>query len=581
MESSAVRKYAADLPDEPGVYQFLTTNGNKENILYIGKALNLSERVQSYADPRSDRIAQMVTEADRIDIAITDTETQALLLEANLIKRHQPRYNVRLKDDKSYPLIQITDHQYPQIQITRDPDESAMVFGPYTNKTTVEFVVKAIRDVYGIRGCSDHKFRNRDRPCLDHDLGLCTAPCTEEITTDTYLTNVAAVTDFLRGDTQRLLDPLTSAMEQAANEKAYERAANIRDKIQAVKALHGMESAAVSGDEESTQVMDILGISRKQTSAMIARLHSENGQLVERSRHSVAIPKSNQSINEILSAFIPQFYAERSVPDIVLIPDEPTDDNLLAWIQEQDGQIRTPQDDRESTLLELATKNANRWVDQPNELQALSQAIGVDEITRIEGFDISHSHGKDVVGGNVVFTNGSPEKKGYRRRKLPAENDDYANMKKLIRWRANRSQEGRDTRPDPDLLLIDGGKGQLTAAQTALEATDWNRPVIALAKNEEIVYTPEDEFNWKNEPQLHLLQRIRDEAHRFAVAYHKSLRDDIESALDEINGIGPERRNQLLRRFGSIDRIREATKEELTEIEGIGPSTAEAIQMKI
>ncbi|MFC6765257.1 GIY-YIG nuclease family protein, partial [Natrinema soli] len=241
MNADAVRERAGSLPQEPGVYQFREDG----TTLYVGKAVDLRSRVRSYADPRSARIRRMVDRADGIEIAVTDTETQALLLEANLIKRHQPRYNVRLKDDKSYPMVQLTAHDAPRIEITRDPDESATVFGPYTSKTQVETVVKALRETYGVRGCSDHKYAGRDRPCLDYEMGLCTAPCTREIDLESYAQDVTALERFLEGETGILTDPLRREMEAAAEERNFERAANLRDRLETVEAFHGEGGEAV------------------------------------------------------------------------------------------------------------------------------------------------------------------------------------------------------------------------------------------------------------------------------------------------------------------------------------------------
>src|SRR6056297_440143 len=243
MDATAVRDRATDLPREPGVYQFLTDEGA---VLYVGKSVDLRDRVRSYSDPRGERIRRMVARATALDVAVTDTETQALLLEANLIKRHQPRYNVRLKDDKSYPLVQLTAHNQPRIEITRDPDDDATVYGPFTDKGRVETVVKALRETYGLRGCSDHKYANRDRPCLDYEVGLCTAPCTGEIDADAYAEDVASVRRFFEGETGVLADPLRREMERAAEGKEFERAANLRDRLAVVESFHEGGGEAVS-----------------------------------------------------------------------------------------------------------------------------------------------------------------------------------------------------------------------------------------------------------------------------------------------------------------------------------------------
>ena len=273
MDRSDLRERAAELPTGPGVYQFL----DGDDVLYVGKAVDLRDRVRSYADPRGERIRRMVAHAEEIDIAVTDTETQALLLEANLIKRHQPRYNVRLKDDKSYPLVQLTDHVVPRIEITRDPDPGATVFGPFTDKSRVETVVKALRETYGLRGCSDHKYAGRDRPCLDYEVGLCTAPCTGEINECDYREDVESVIRFFEGETGVLADPLGNAMAIAAESEQFERAANLRDRLDAVESFHGAGEEAVSTRSDERAV-DVLGVAVEGDTATVARLHSERGQ---------------------------------------------------------------------------------------------------------------------------------------------------------------------------------------------------------------------------------------------------------------------------------------------------------------
>lgn len=615
MDAAAIRERADDLPREPGVYQFREHREGEPLVLYVGKAVDIRDRVRSYTDPRSERIRRMVDRADEIEIAVTDTETQALLLEANLIKRHQPRYNVRLKDDKSYPLVQLTVHEAPRIEITRDPDESATVFGPYTDKGRVETVVKALRETYGLRGCSDHKYATRDRPCLDYEMGLCSAPCTREIDLASYGEDVTAVERFFRGETGVLADPLRREMETAAADAAFERAANLRDKLDAVEAFHGGGGAAVAnaqgaagsaGSTVSTsgpsagggphgsdasadsdagsavadreRAVDVLGVAVEGETATVARLHSEDGQLVDRSRHRLDTPAERDRAAGVLTAFVTQYYAERDLPDALLLPERLTDPDVRAWLEDEGVAVRVPGAGREATLIDLALKNARRGVDRPDEAGALAEALGLDSVERIEGFDVSHSGGRDVVGSNVLFVAGEAEKSGYRRKKLSERNDDYANMRALVRWRAARAIEGRDDRPDPDLLLIDGGRGQLRAARDALEAVGWDVPVVALAKDEEIVVTPDRRFDWDADAShLHLLQRVRDEAHRFAVQYHSSVRDEVSTALDSVPGVGPQLRERLLRRFGSVRNVREASVAELQSVDGVGEATAETI----
>ena len=601
MDARTVRERAGELPAEPGVYQFEAGDA----VLYVGKAVDLRDRVRSYADPRSERIRRMVDAADGVDFAVTDTETQALLLEANLIKRHQPRYNVRLKDDKSYPLVQLTDHEVPRIEVTRDPDAGATVFGPYTDKGRADTVMKALRSVYGIRGCSDHKYTDRDRPCLDYEMGLCTAPCTDEIGRDSYREDVESVVRFLEGETGVLAAPLRREMEAAAEEQAFERAAALRDRLEAVEAFHGGGGEAVV--DRTEEAVDVLGVAIEGDAATVARLHSEDGKLVDRERHRVDVEAATAAsepasgdpgaasgeadrreasktasghagVPTVLSAFIPQFYADRSLPDALLLPERHGDEELARWLEVEGVAVRVPGAGREAKLVELALKNARRRGGGTDGAADLARRLGVDRPERIEGFDVSHAGGRAVVGSDVTFVDGNPAKSDYRRKKLPEANDDYANTRTLVQWRAERALEGRDDRPDPDLLLIDGGEGQLGAARDALAETGWDVPVVALAKAEELVVTPDRIHDWDDDdPALHLLQRVRDEAHRFAVQYHGTVRDEVSTPLDEVSGVGPELRKRLLRRFGSVDGIRSATRDELSTVDGVGEATAAAI----
>ena len=588
MDADAVRERAASLPTDPGVYQFQAG----ETTLYVGKAVDLQSRVRSYADPRSGRIRGMVEHADRIEFAVTDTETQALLLEANLIKRLQPRYNVRLKDDKSYPLVAFSDHPIPRIEITRDPEEGAVAYGPYTSKSRVETVLKAIRDEYRLRGCSDHKYANRDRPCLDYEMGICSAPCTGEIDPESYGEDVAAARRFFEGETGVLADPLRRRMETAAENAEFERAANLRDRLEAVEAFHGEGGEAVSGRSDDRTV-DVLAAAVEGDVARVARLHSERGQLVDRSRHRLdaaagedgrsdaSDPDANTPAS-VLSAFLAQYYAEREFPDAVLLAERPSDPDVVDWLEREGVAVRVPGAGREAKLVELALKNARKRGGHEDPVGALGDRLGIDRPGRIEGFDVSHASGTAVVGSDVCFVDGSAETAGYRRKKLTERNDDYANMRELIRWRAERAVEGRDDRPDPDLLLIDGGEGQLGAARDALAETGWDVSVVALAKAEELVVTPTGTQRWPDDaPELHLLQRVRDEAHRFAVSYHQTVRDEVKTVLDDVPGVGPQTRRRLLRRFGSVESVRAASRDDLTDVDGVGDATAETIRERL
>jgi excinuclease ABC subunit C len=605
MDPATVRERASECPAEPGVYQFLADG----TTLYVGKAVDVRDRVRSYADPRGERIARMVDRADAVDVTVTDTETQALLLEANLIKRHQPRYNVRLKDDKSYPLVQLTDHPAPRIEVTRDPDPDAEAFGPYTEVGRVETVVKAIRETYGLRGCSDHKYGGRERPCLDYEVGLCTAPCTGEIDPESYREDVAAARRFLRGETGVLADPLRGEMEAAAQSENFERAANLRDRLDAVERFHEGDTGVVDarrdrGEAPTREAVDVLGVAVDGEDATVARLHAEGGQLVDRDRHRLAgvgggtdpggtAPPDHGSGDAsrdpaddraaALAAFVAQFYAERELPDALLLPVDPTDPELRSWLESEGVELRVPGAGRENRLVELALKNARSGRDPDDGVAALADRLGIPSVERIEGFDVSHAGGDDVVGSDVAFQGGDPDKSGYRRRKLPEGNDDPASMGALVRWRAERALEGRDDRPDPDLLVIDGGAEQLRAARKALDDVGWEVPLVAIAKgedrNSDRAITPAGPRDWdRDAPEMKLLRRVRDEAHRFAVAYHRTVRDEVSTALDDVPGVGPATRKRLLGRFGSVAGVREASRAELRGVEGVGSELAGRIE---
>ncbi|WP_248515676.1 excinuclease ABC subunit C [Salinarchaeum laminariae] len=627
MDTAAVRELANDLPRESGVYQFRATedraggdaaggypadadagghtdagtsdgvgggdgtvgSSGTERVLYVGKAVDLRDRVRSYADPRGTRIARMVENADNVEVAVTDTETQALLLEANLIKRHQPRYNVRLTDDKSYPLVQFTDHEVPRIEITRDPDEGATVYGPFTDRGELETIVKAIRELYGLRGCSDHKYSGRDRPCLDYEIGLCTAPCTGEISAEAYAEDVLAAKRFFEGETGALADPLRQRMGAAAQDQAFERAASFRDRLETVEAFHGegedVVSHAGSHDGGHGVRTHVLGAAVEGREPTVAVLESEGGKLVDRHRPPLAVPESaREDPASLLAAFVPQYYADRRLPDVLLLPEEPADAEVRAWLEDRDVDVRVPGAGREARLVDLALKNARRAGPGRDPCLALADALGIDSAQRVEGFDVSHAGGKATVGSNVLAVDGAEQTDGYRRKKLPEGNDDPGSMYELLRWRAARAVEGRDDRPDPDVLLIDGGSDQLDAARRAIDAAGWEIPLVAIAKGEigdrdasgDRILGSDGRIDVPDEA-LRLCQRVRDEAHRFAVQYHQTVRDDVSTALDEIDGVGSTTREALLARFGSIESIRSASRDELEDVDGVGSTTANTL----
>lgn len=595
MNGDRLRERAGELSRQPGVYVFSEHPGSQEKVLrsdasvdaigeddatvlYVGKAIDLRDRVRSYCDPRSERIKQMVRRADMVSVAVTETETQALLLESNLIKRFAPRYNVRLTDDKSYPLVQFTDHPAPKIEITRDPEEGATVYGPYTDRGELETVLKAIRSIYGLRDCSDHVLANRERPCIDHEIGICSAPCTDEIDPEEYRSATERARRFFDGETGVLADPLETRMQAAAEERAFERAATIRDRLDVVESFHGAGGTAVY-DSGEHRAVDVLGVATGQDQPVVARLHSEDGQLIERERHQMVTPEAGpREAATILGAFLKQYYADRTLPDAIYLPEKPADRDVLTWLEDRGLEVSVPGVGRAATLVDLAMKNAHAGGARDDGLGAIGAALGIQTPDRIEGFDVSHAGGADVVGSNVTFEAGEPDSAGYRRKRLTDVNDDYANMQDLIAWRAKRAIEGRDDRPDPDLLVIDGGEGQLNAAQEALNEHGWGPPAVAIAKggDGDRVLTENGPLDLSTDAKSHLT-RVRDEAHRFARQYHATVRDTVETPLDGIEGIGPTLRNRLLGRFGSIEGIRQASPEEIAAVNGVGAARAQRI----
>ncbi|WEL19791.1 excinuclease ABC subunit C [Candidatus Nanohalococcus occultus] len=559
MRSEDLDSVIEDKPSEPGVYIFR----EGEVPIYIGKAVEIKDRLKSYKDPRTPRIGKMVQRADEIDYRTTDDEKEALLLEANLIKKFQPKYNIRLKDSKSYPVIQITDHEYPAIEATRDPDEEATVFGPFTEMGRVENAIKAIRDLYGIRGCSDRKFAGRDRPCLDYQMGICSAPCVGYVERDEYIEQVRKAKEFFRSDSSKLLERITRKMNQAAEEKRFERAGTLRDYRDDLENLRGNKNFRDTGIKHVLAVNQ--GLDR------IGMVLLEKNTIKD--KRFYRLNEQAESSLEALEAFIKQFYASDSLPERIVTEKQINDSEILEWLETEGVSTGEPEDGRERILMESAAEASK--MSENLKMSKLGETLGID-LERMECFDVSHTGGTDVVGSNVVFVDDEPVKSDYRRKKLVEENDDYENMYRLVKWRAKLAKEGRDDREDPDLVLIDGGKGQLKAASRAMKDVGWSKPVLGIVK-------PEDEILGSrknpgiNDETRQVLSAIRDEAHRFAINYHISRRDSIDSVLEEIDGLGPETRKKLMKRF-TLEDLEKASRADLKTVDGIGDRLADRIK---
>ena len=546
-------------PEKAGVYIFR----DGEVPVYIGKAVDIKERLKSYRDPRSTRIEKMVEKADSIDHRVTDDEKEALLLEANLIKKFQPKYNTRLKDSKSYPVIQLTSDEFPAIEATRDPDESATVFGPYTSMKRVQNTIKAIRDTYGITSPKCKRKESENDPCMDYQIGLCSSPYAGKIEAKSYTENLREARKSLEKSPEELIDHLKSEMKEASEENRFERAATLRDYIEDLKKLGGDKNFSETG------MKHVIALNKALDRVGLIEIEASTIQKKEFYR----LNENAEKPEDAYKAFITQFYAADSLPEEIVAEKKIDDKEINSWLESEGANYREPEDGRDRVLIDSAKSAAKR--PQDTKMKDLGEILGL-KVDRMECFDVSHTGGKNVVGSNVVFEDDEPVKSDYRKKKLKEENNDYENMYKLVKWRGKRQIKGRDERPEPDILLIDGGEGQLNAAAEALREVGWSMPVFGIVK-------PDDKIlGLHRNPEIpdktsQILSAIRDEAHRFAKSYHESKRDEINPILEEIPGLGEEKRKALMQEF-TIEELRETSKEEIKRIEGIGPELSENIR---
>ncbi len=599
----------ARLPDHPGVYLFKDAAGN---VLYVGKAQSLRHRVRSYWQRRGARggswgifsVDQVIT----VEWTLTDTVSEALLLEANLIKRHQPAYNARLKDDKSYPFIKITlADDFPRIERTRRlVQDGSRYFGPYASVTSVDSAMDLIRRLFPFRTCTipirDGE-RALSRPCLLYDIKRCQGPCIQAISKADYGRDIEQVMLFLDGRQEQVTRHLRREMEAASATLDYERAASLRDQLRAVERT--TESQKMAAYARTQQ--DVLGIARGAGEAAVQLFVVRGGRMVGRDVFTM-VSRSEVPDDEVLAAFVKQYYASAaSVPPTILAPFRPAEpEDLEAFLAERRGArvaLAVPQRGEKRELVALATRNAEealareqarRLADHGQLLAALDEladALGLPAApVRVECYDISTIQGSDTVGSMVVFVDGKPASSQYRRFRIRTVEgtDDFASHREVLRRRFRRAAlEVEEGTPEgevrwrmPDLVLIDGGKGQVSAAKEVLDELGLHDlPLAGIAKQREELFLPgaHDPIVLPGtSPALHLVQRLRDESHRFAITYHRSLRGrrQTRSAFDELPGLGPKRRRALLRAFGSVRRIREASVEEIAAVPGIGAGLA-------
>src|SRR5437870_9832770 len=589
--------------------------GTRGDVLYVGKAQSLRSRVRSYWQKHGGygevhRIREVIDRVADVEYTLTDSVSEALLLEANLIKRFKPRFNVRLKDDKSYPYIKVTlGDDFPRVERTRKlVNDGSRYFGPYASATSVDESMNLVRRLFPFRTCTidiHDGQRALQRPCLLYHIKRCQGPCIQAISKADYRADITQVEPFLEGRQETLVRALGDEMTQAAEREDYERAAVLRDKIRAIeRTMESQKMAAFARTE-----LDLVGLARQDSQAAVQLFAIRNGKLTARHVHLLDAAREAGD-DEVIEGFLLQYYARAtSVPSQVFIPSSLADaadvEAFLAARRDGPVHLRVPQRGEKRELMALATRNATetlareqaRWLaDQGKTLVALeelAEALGLPAAPlRIECYDISNFQGRESVGSMVVFEDGKPRSGEYRRFRIRSVtgSNDFASHQEVLRRRFRRATAGEEGNEEerrwklPDLVIVDGGKGQVSAAQEILDELGLHDlPLAGLAKEREELFLP-----GRTDPillpptssALYLVQRIRDEAHRFAIAYHRDLRSraSIRSAFDDLAGVGPKRRQALLRVFGSVKRVREAPVEQIAAVPGIGPALAGKIK---
>jgi excinuclease ABC subunit C len=583
-------------------------------VIYVGKAQSLRNRVRSYwqkqsIGPEGQLIRSVIDRITDLDYTMTDSVSEALLLEINLVKRYRPRYNVRLKDDKSYPFIKITAEDFPRVERTRKlPADGSRYFGPYASASSVDDAMNLIRRLFPFRTCTLEIHEGRkaiERPCLLYHIKRCQAPCVGYITKADYRADITQIERFLEGRQEVVARELTRQMQAASEATEYERAAALRDKVKAIERT--MESQKMAAHKTTEE--DVLGLARQDNQAAVQLFAVRGGKMVGRDVFLLDPPRELDDAT-VLSGFVKQYYERAtSIPRDVLMPVLPEDfaelEVFLTARREGAVHLHVPQRGEKRELLDLAARNAAetlqrehaRWLaDQGKTLSALEEladALDLPSVPiRIECYDISNFQGAQSVGSMVVFEEGRPRTGEYRRFRIKEVQgpNDFASHQEVLRRRFKRARTGEEGSEEelrwqlPDLVVIDGGKGQLSAAKEVLDELGYHDlAVVGLAKEREEIFLPDREAPVLlpvTSPALYLMQRLRDEAHRFAITYHRSLRAKAatRSAFDDLPGVGPKRRAALLRVFGSAKRVREAPVEQVAAVPGIGLSLAAKIK---
>ncbi len=608
--SDLIKELLKQLPESPGVYLMRNAKGN---ILYVGKAINLRNRVRSYfseSDKLTPKTRMLVEHVHDFEYFVVSSEQEALILELNLIKRYWPPYNVLLKDDSTFPYLKIKESEdWPRLHITRRlEDDGGHYFGPFASMHSLRRSLDVIKRIFPLRTCTAPVVVGKNkRPCLKYDMGYCLSPCTGKVSRQEYQNIIKQVIHFLEGRHEAVTRDLKHKMEAAARDLKYEQAAHFRDQLQAVEAVVEGQKIAMKVRGEQ----DVIAYAADKDQACVQVFMIRHGKLIGRESFTLK-GVENEEPAQIMTSFVKQFYSSSPyIPGLLLLQYEPEDSAVVAdWLSGKKGSrvyIEVPSRGKKRELIEGVAENAKQSLAQlkikqlaaPEALSAaleqIKEALGLERPPRrIEGYDISNIQGTDAVGSMVVFEGGRPQNSEYRRFKIKTVEgaNDFAMMKEMLGRRFQKaSQPDKQDESSwarlPDLVIIDGGKGQLNAALGALRELNLELPAVAgLAKENEELYLPgraRPVILSKESAGLKLLQRLRDEAHRFAISYFQKVhrKRTFVSALDEISGIGPQKKKALLKQFGSVQGIKQATLEELTAVSGINRSLAERIKERI
>lgn len=588
-----IKNALAVLPDKPGVYLMHDAEGK---VIYVGKAVVLKNRVRSYfrnLASHTPKVKAMVAKIAEIETIVTSSEVEALILECNLIKKYRPRYNISLKDDKTYPYLKVTlQEDFPRLHMTRRLSrDGAKYYGPYADAGAMYATMKLLKTMFPLRSC---RRMNPDRPCLNYHIKRCLAPCAGYVSKEEYGKMIKSVCMVLDGRTTELERDLKQRMQEAAEEYAFEEAARLRDQLQAVERLNESQKAVTNNGGD----MDVIGFAQDMTGNCLQIFFVRKGKLI--GRDNFFLQDGGDTPQEVLTAFLKQYYNEATfIPREIVLPrlPEPEEQQLIElWLRqkaERKVELIQPQRGVKRELLQLANDNAQKLLDErlrkgslslKNDAQAaeeLQLALGLEHsLERMDCFDISHTQGSETVASMVVFRNGSISKKDYRKYKiLSAEGkpDDFKSMQEVVYRRY------KDYEDLPNLVVIDGGKGQLSSALEVIRGLGLaDLPVVGLAKREEEIFLPHQSTSIlldRDSAALHLIQRIRDEAHRFAITFHRKLRGkrNLVSVLDHVEGIGPKRRQALWKAFKTLDAMKAASVEELAAVEGMNSTAAQTL----